>query len=300
MNATNNKMELEAPSEALDLLLRGRVPLDLDSFRKVVIRTDSAYVHGNLKRAMFVWSGNKWTKQGGAAVLNAKEWKRLVTLIRRLRNELGKRVEFELIKGKKGRQAIAVDKLAKQSANSESFGRARPMSVRRKVTAEKVEPGSVKVTGQTLMVRIVEPQYLSAPHRRYRYKYEVMSLDSAFVGKVDWAESDLNLAAGHKYSLQMNAVQANPRFEHLLEEIEEDLTPFVDALRELARPATAKEVTESLGDAVLAAHPVRVRARLEKLVREGRARKVRSARRGKPYAYEPVEIEAEDAPPRGG
>ncbi len=160
---------------------------------------------------MFVWSGNKWTKQGGGAVLNAKEWRRLVTLIRRVRNELGKRVDFEQIKGKKGRHAIAVDKLAKQSANSESFGRARPASVRRKVTAEKVEPGSVKVTGQTLMVRIVEAQYLGAPHRRYRYKYEVMSLDSAFVGKVDWAETDLNLAAGHTYSVQMNALRRRTR-----------------------------------------------------------------------------------------
>ncbi len=44
---------------------------------------------------------------------------------------------------------------------------------------------------------------------------------------------------------------------------------------------------------------MRVRARLEKLVRECRARKVRSVRRGQPYAYEPVEIEAEDAPREG-
>ena len=297
MNATNNEMELEAPSEALELVLRGRLPVDLGSVRKIVIRTDSAYVQGNVKKAMFVWSGNKWTKQSGAAVLNARAWKRLITLMRRVQNELGKRVEFEQIKGKKGRHAVAADKLAKQSANSESFGRARPVSVRRKMTPEQVDSGSVKVTGQTLMVRIVEAQYLHPPHRRYRYKYEVMSLDSAFVGKVDWAESDLNLAAGHTYSVRMNADQANPRIDKLLEEIEEDLTAFVDTLRELAHPATAKKVTESLAEAAPGAHPMRVRARLEKLVSEGKARKVRSSGRGKPYAYEPVEVAKDDASP---
>src|SRR2546425_7864468 len=35
--ATNNQMELEAPSEALRIALRGRTPFDLARFEKIVI-----------------------------------------------------------------------------------------------------------------------------------------------------------------------------------------------------------------------------------------------------------------------
>src|SRR5437867_4146887 len=116
MSATNNEMELEAPSEALELLLRGRVPVDIGAYQKVIVRTDSAYVYVNLKQSMFVRAKSGWAKRGGGAVLHVKSWKRLVGLIRRVGTELRKRVEFEQIKGKKGRHAVAVDKLAKQSS----------------------------------------------------------------------------------------------------------------------------------------------------------------------------------------
>jgi ribonuclease HI len=44
MGATNNEMELEAPSQALKLAISRYVPFDLVRFDKIVIRTDSLYV----------------------------------------------------------------------------------------------------------------------------------------------------------------------------------------------------------------------------------------------------------------
>ncbi|HEV2032592.1 MAG TPA: RNase H family protein [Candidatus Dormibacteraeota bacterium] len=68
MGATNNEMELEAPIEALSLVRKGALSVDLTRLNKIVIRTDSMYVFSNVPNAISIWRKTRWTKKGGAAV----------------------------------------------------------------------------------------------------------------------------------------------------------------------------------------------------------------------------------------
>lgn len=293
MGATNNEMELEAPSEALKLAMSARAPFVLEDFRKIEIRTDSAYVYDNVPIAISTWSKTQWTKSGGGAVLNVSAWKNLLSLMRRLDREHRIRVEFEWKKGKKGVHAKAVDKLAKQSSNNPAFGRAKPSVVRRKLTDEKVDPGSVRIEGQVMDIRIIEAQYLPPPHRRSRYRYEVVDRKSPYFGRVDWVESRHEVKRGHTYRVRLNADQRNPRIEEVLEEIEEDLSPYVDALRTVGAPAPAAAITASLAERGLTNMSVdSVRRRLDRLVEEGLAAKTRATGPGRPYLYEAREPES--------
>jgi ribonuclease HI len=291
MGATNNEMELEAPSQALKLATSRYTPFDLVSFDKIVIRTDSLYVHDNLPIAVSVWSKNRWTKRQGGAVLNVRDWKNLLTLMRRMRTEHRLSVSFEWKKGKKGKHAKAVDVLAKQSSDSPSFGRARPSVVRQKKSPQQVEPGSVRMEGQIMSVRIIQAQYLPPPHRRSRYKYEVVDKESPYFENVDWAESNHELKRGHTYMVRVNADMRNPRIEEVLEEVEEDLTPYLDALKEIGRPATLVEVAEEVTRAQqLSVSPVAARYRLDRLVNEHHTvKKSRMSTAGRPNLYEVIE-----------
>lgn len=288
VGANNQQMELEAPSRALKLAIGNHTPFDLSSFDKIEVRTDSEYVKEGVWAAINLWSRNGWTKRDGGAVLNVRDWKNLLTLKRRIWTEYRLPVNLEWKKGKKGKHAKAVDQLAKQSSDSPSFGRSRPSVVRKKRSSELVDPGSVKVEGQVMAIRIIQGQYLPPPHRRSRYKYEVVDEESPFFQKVDWAESALELKRGHAYSVRMNDIQDNPRIEELLEEIEEDLAPYVEALKKIGNPATAREVADELErSATSSVSRDGARRRLDRLVDEdGSVSRTRGAGAGRPYLYE--------------
>lgn len=284
--ATIQQMELEAPYQALRLALSSRAPFSLEDFRKIEIRTDSEYVKEGVGRAINYWSKNRWETREGNAVQNVPDWKNLLRMMRRLREEFRLPVEFEWKKGKKGRHAKAVDRLAKQSSNSPSIGRSRPAAVRRKVTKERVEPGSVAMEGQTLSIRIVEARYLGPPHNRTRYRYEVVDANSPYFGRVDFAESELELSRGHAYVVRMNDVQANPRIVERVEEIEEDLRPLTDALRRLGHPATAREVADALIKTGREMKVDAVKRRLDRLAEDAEGvTRLRSVTHGRAYVY---------------
>lgn len=283
--ATIQQMELEAPYQGLRLAMSNRAPFRLEDFRKIEIRTDSEYVKDGVGPAINYWSRNGWTTRDGNAVLNVPDWKNLLRTMRRFRDEFRLPVDFEWKKGKKGRHARAVDKLAKQSSDSPSFGRSRPTAVRRKKTNERVDPGSVLMEGQTFGIRIVEARYLR-PHKRTRYRYEVVDEGSPFLGKVDFAESEFELKRGHTYLVRMNVVQATPRIVDLLEEVEEDLGPLVDALQRIGQPATAREVTDVLGHTGREMKVDAVKRRLDRLAEDSEmVTRLRSVTHGRAYVY---------------
>jgi ribonuclease HI len=292
--ATNNEMELEAPIDALSLVRRGVVPVDLARFDKLVIRTDSMYVFRNLPNAISTWRKTKWTKKVRAAVLHSRNGKRLISEMKSIHDHQRLLVRVEWSPGKKGRHAKIVDKLAKQSANSPASARTPPNLVRRKVSDREVDPGSVKLTGQTMTVRIIHVQYLPPPHRRSRYKYEVADKESPFHGYVDWAESELHLKPGHSYLVRMNDQQENPRIEELLNEVVEDLTPYLSALKALGQPSTAQLIADQLtlmtGVAMTSAA---LKRRIDQLVESGQIWPTRSKRAGRPYVYALAEAPAE-------
>jgi ribonuclease HI len=292
--ATNNQMELEAPSVALDRAFRGRIPVALGQFKKIIIRTDSAYLHEHVNIALYTWPKSGWKTRDGTSVVNRPDWEKLTGLIKRVSQRHRMRVFFEWKKGKVGRHAKAVDQLAKESAKSSSFGRERPVAVRKKRTTESVAVDSVRMEGQVTSVRIVQAQHLAGQRSLTRYRYEVDDPESAYHSRVAWAESEHTLGPGHMYRVRMNRTQRNPRIEQVIEEIVEDLTPYVDTLTALAHPSTASEVSAYLGQkGVSTLATDAVRRRLEQLVADGKARRTRAPSQGRPYLY--VAVNAESA-----
>lgn len=284
--ATNQQMELEAPYQALRLALSGRAPFELDEFDKIEIRTDSQYVKDGIGRVINYWSKNRWHTSEGNAVLNVPDWKNLLRIMRRLDDEYHLKVQFEWKKGKKGKHALAVDRLAKESSDSPLRRRPRPAAVRRKRSEAKTEAGSVRVEGQTMVIRIVEARYLSPPHKRTRYRYEVVDEGSPYVGKVDFAESDLELKRGDSYLVTMNEIQATPRIVDVIEEVEEDLAPLIDALRTIGHSASARGVAEALAHSGSEMSVDAVKRRLDRLVEDSAGvTRLRSATRGRAYVY---------------
>lgn len=214
LGATNNAMELQACVLALQKLSGRRPPVDLSRFNKIVIYTDSKYVHDHLPVARRQWSKQGWHRSSGPPVLNAKLWKELLALVDR-RAPL--RVFFQWVPGKSSEHTKAVDNLAKASADRPA---ARPLSgssVARKLTSKSVAVGSVPMLGQLLDIRIVTGDYLPL-QRCSRYRYEVIAGD--LEGEMDFATSDLHLRRNFHYRVQMNDDQANPRIEAVVCELE--------------------------------------------------------------------------------
>jgi len=215
-NATNQQMELLACIEVLELLFSRGTPIDTSRYNKIIIFTDSRYVVDNVDNAKFRWPQSKWHTRDGAPVVNADLWKRLVRAIRDHR-----RVDFKWVKGHKTSvHNKAVDKLAKASAKGSLRAPMRNVTVRRKLTTETVEVGSLRPEGQRLTVRIITDEYLPVQRCR-KYKIEVVSKGSPYRGKVDlvYSSREILLKAGHTYYVQLNAAVGNPRIDKVFREI---------------------------------------------------------------------------------
>lgn len=210
--ATNNQMELKACIVALQEAMRLRL---VDGVAKVVFHTDSLYVADNIGRAMFEWPKTRWQLRSGRPVLNADLWKELTSLMKKL----GKRVEFRWVKGHaKNIHNRAADRLARQSASLPTNKPLSVVHVRRKLTEESVDVGSVPMNGQRMTIRIITTEHLSVQDI-WKSKYEVVSPRSRFRGLVDIIFSEDLLAAGHTYFVQVNHETDNPRIAKILREI---------------------------------------------------------------------------------
>lgn len=155
-------------------------------------------------------------------MVNTPQWKELIALIRRA-DRMGKRVEIRWVKGhRKDPHNKRVDKLAKQSAKTPSKRTLAPARVRRKKSPNKVNPGSVRMEGQVTTIHVIVDQWLPAPHKCYRYMYEVMEEESPYYQRVDKCTSDIMLGAGHTYVVRFNADRGNPLIVEMLEEVTEE------------------------------------------------------------------------------
>lgn len=218
--ATNNQMELQAPIEALRLVLGSRRPFDLSNFSKILIYTDSMYVYDNFNKAKFEWPKSRWKTRTGSPVLNTEEWKELIRWVKRADRE-GIRVAIKWVKGHKRDQFNnRVDKLAKHSARTTSSRPFKHQRVRRKISPNTVELGSVKLAGQVEDIHVVTDSYLRPPHKLYHCIYEVIGADSLNRGAVDKIFSAIPLSAGHWYRVQLNDDMDYPQVIEVLEELE--------------------------------------------------------------------------------
>jgi ribonuclease HI len=215
LGGNNQEMELTACVEALKVLAGHGSPIDLERFSKIVIYTDSAFVHKHFRTAIFQWSRNKWMRQSGPPVLHAELWKELLAAVSRLRR-VGLPVDIEWVRGKSSRHTKLADRLAKDSAKR-PFGRAPTVrAVRRKRSPKSVEPGSVPVEGQEVEIQIITAEYQRV-QRCCRYKYEVMSEDSPYLGNVDFVFSDEALRSRHIYRVRLNEDPVYPQIAEVLE-----------------------------------------------------------------------------------
>jgi ribonuclease HI len=211
--ATNNQMELKACVIALAEARRRGL---CKGKKKVLIHTDSMYVYENYKKAMFEWPKTRWHTRSGTPVLNTDLWKELVKAIK----ATGCRVEVTWVKGhSRDRHNKAADKLARQSAKAPYHAPPAHVSVRRKLTSQSIDRGSVPMSGQRLSIRVITCEYLST-QRVWKLKYEVISKASPDLGKVDIVFSDDLMKDGHSYYVRFNTVSNNPRVVKVFRELQ--------------------------------------------------------------------------------
>jgi len=213
--ATSNEMELMACIKALEGACNHE---KIDSVDRVYVFTDSMYVRDNLNRAIYEWPKQKWMNRFGRPIENGALWKELV----RQKKKVPRNVEFKWIRGhSENKHNKAVDKLAKQSAKGFLNQPLKVATVRRKITEQSVQRGSVEMHGQELSIRIITDTLLR-PQRIFKYKYEVISESSEYCGNVDWIFSEHLLRAGHHYEVRVNDETNNPRIVAVLDELDRD------------------------------------------------------------------------------
>jgi hypothetical protein len=134
---------------------------------------------------------------------------------------VGVRVDIEWVRGhSKDEHNRAVDRMARQSARMATDSALSIVHVRRKLSEESVQPGSVPLQGQRLSIRIITGEYLEM-HKTWRCKYEVMSKTSDHYMKVDFVYCEHLLEAGHSYYVQVCSDTRNPRVVKVFREIQE-------------------------------------------------------------------------------
>jgi ribonuclease HI len=109
-SSTNNRMELLACINALEWV---RLNASTYAPARVVIITDSQYIHENQWNALF-WRRSRWCNKDGRPVENPDLWKKFLAM----KSKTGIRTDLEWQKGKSTLIQKEVDKEAKQSARN--------------------------------------------------------------------------------------------------------------------------------------------------------------------------------------
>jgi ribonuclease HI len=213
---SNQQMELLACMGIRAALRHPRLP----EFNRIQVFTDSRYVVDNYANAKFVWPKTRWCRASGAPLLNADQWK---TLVKVIKEAAPCRIDIDWAKGhsKANRHNKAADKLAKTSSLMAVNPPLRPVQLRRRKSSNRTEPGSVKMEGQEMRIRVLDPLTIRK-HHLTRYRYEVISPDSPYFGNVDFifAASTLDIRPGHHYVVRVNNNTMNPQIVELLQELE--------------------------------------------------------------------------------
>jgi ribonuclease HI len=217
--ATNQAMELLACVEGI----RGALKHPrLSEFSRIQVFTDSRYVVDNLDNAKFTWPKNRWCRSSGAPVLNDDLWKNLVKVIR---DASPCKIQIHWAKGKSNPHNKAADRLAKISSDTAVKPALSPVQVRRKKSkSSSTVPGSVPMEGQEMDIRILDARTFRRLQLT-RHRYEVLS--GPYVGNIDFifAQSTLDIRAGHHYRVKVNNETKNPRIAELFEELERAPSP---------------------------------------------------------------------------
>jgi ribonuclease HI len=215
-DGTNQEMEILACKTAMQEAISMTLP---DSTRRLEIWTDSTYVQENVPRAIFEWPKQRWFRSSGAPVENAEDWKDLRKAFVKAKGRF-EVVQVKWIRGKSKNPHIrAAHRLAQASAKNATNPPRKVKHVRRKQSPEMVDPGCVKMEGQTFTIKIRTSAIL--PQKLWKCTYEVVSEDSRYAGKADiiYTDMDKRLDAGHTYVVRVSEDTKNPRVEEVLGEV---------------------------------------------------------------------------------
>lgn len=214
---TGNRMELQACIDALKLAPEIGC---FSTVSKLVICTDSRYITNNFLNALGTWRRLGWRNADGRPVDNADLWKEFAKAYGKIR----KRVLIEWVKGHgrgiaKDPHNYRADMLAKDSARNPLRKSVFRSSVRRKIAPGYTKPGSVRLTGQVLIVYIIEVQRMRV-QKTWKYRYQVVSPESPDRHAIDWIYSTEHMRDGHCYEVQVNDDSSYPQVLALLREVD--------------------------------------------------------------------------------
>ena len=189
---------------------------DLKQFKKIILFTDSLYVHDNFIKAMKVWPNRKWQGSNGMPVKNIDLWKKL----RKEYKSIQIRIEIQWVKAhKKNLHNKSADKLAKESA-SMPFN--KPLSITettKKWSNNSTKRGSIKIFGQETKIRIISREFIAKPDT-YEYRYEVIDSEDKSFKELDFTFYNGYLSRNKCLHVRFNDQQKKPFIEAVISELD--------------------------------------------------------------------------------
>lgn len=211
--SSNQRMELMACIRALKWIRDNR---PWDGVTRVIIVTDSRYVHENLWRAA-VWKKNDWRNRHGEPKSNPDLWKDLL----RARSKAGILVAFRWALGKKSPILKAVDKAAKFAA--QCGGPDVDRGYNPGVVSRSMVKGAAKrfpAHGQIALIRPYRKNIANKGEEKIRF--DTFSEEGKFLESwYAFAEVRLahNLHRQHGYRVRFNDVLEYPQIQEIVEEV---------------------------------------------------------------------------------
>lgn len=208
--------EVEIKAITLGLLEAQRMFVDLSTFKRVLVFSDSRYVVDNFSKAMNVWPQKAWRGSNGMPVSNIELWKDL----RKVVSNFSIEVSIDWVKGHKSSpHNKAADKLAKQSASTPIN---RPFSISettKKWSDRKTVRGCIVPVGQDLRIRIISRKYIKKA-KLEEYRYEVVDESDPNFKDVDFAYCKDCLSRNRCYLVRLNSDLSKSTFVSVVEEID--------------------------------------------------------------------------------
>jgi ribonuclease HI len=211
---TNNRMELSACIRALEYVADKGKALGVE---RVLIVTDSKYVHDNHKRPV-TWRSNKWMNHAGVPIENPDLWRQFLTALKNVK------VRTEIIwkKGKKSPTLKMVDRAAKDAGKTpRRFDRGFRLG---KVARSKVARGSAsmyRATGGTETIRIYRSGIIG--EKSHKITFDLYDENAARYAEKCYAYAEIDMVSRlhrqHCYRVRFNNVPKHPMIEEVIEEI---------------------------------------------------------------------------------
>lgn len=101
-NTTNNFGELMGVLAGLDYFINNVDDIYKDSYKNIIVISDSEYVIKGASERMYKWKKNGWTNTSGE-VKNLELWKTMMNLCNYIKKDLGKNLVFQHQKGHVGK-----------------------------------------------------------------------------------------------------------------------------------------------------------------------------------------------------